>query len=123
MMFVSAGHRVYQPAMAVFARLLLLLSMLLMPLHMATAAASAPRADEHTMMAGMPMEHCPDQSSKHQQHDGLAPCSMACASSLPAQELFRDAPQLADHQLVMPIEERSLRGILQEIATPPPKSA
>ena len=107
--------------MAIVGRLLVLLAVLLMPLGMAPAVASASPADHHPMMAGMAQEHCPDQSNKHERNDGLAMCSMACASALPAQEVARDEMPLRHHQLVAPMTTQTLHGILLEIATPPPK--
>src|SRR4051812_29913850 len=97
--------------MSVIGRLLVLLAVLLMPLGMGSAAASAHPVDHHAMMAGSAMEHCPDQSSKHEHNDGLAMCSMACASALPAQELVRDNMSLRCHQLVLPVAARTLHGI------------
>jgi hypothetical protein len=108
--------------MGIVGRLLVLLAVLLMPLGMAPAAASASPVD-HRAMAGMAMEHCPDQSNKHEHNDGLTMCSMACASALPAQELTRDEMPLRHHQLVGPTMTQTLHGILLEIATPPPKLA
>ena len=109
--------------MGIFGRLLVLLAVLLMPVGMQSAAASAPHTDHHAMMAGTPMGHCPGQSSGHQHNDGLATCSMVCASTLPAQEFARDDTLLRDHQLVSPVPAEALHGILLEIATPPPKLA
>jgi hypothetical protein len=106
--------------MALIGRLLALLSVLLMPLGMEAAAASAP-AIGHYAMVGTAMEHCPDQSSKHEHNDGLAMCSMACASALPAQDLVRDDTILRSHQLVLPITEQTLHGLHPDTATPPPK--
>jgi hypothetical protein len=105
--------------MGIVGRLLVLLAVLLMPLGMEPASA----ANHHATMAGVAMEHCPDQSSKHQHNDGLATCSMACASALPAQELARDDTLLRDHQLVAPLPVHTLHGVQPEIATPPPKRA
>lgn len=109
--------------MGTLGRLLVLLAVLLMPVAMQSAAASASHTDHHAMMAGTAMGHCPEQSSGHQHNDGLATCSMVCASILPAQELARDDTRLRDHQLVAPVPTRTLHGILPEIATPPPKLA
>lgn len=109
--------------MTLVGRLLLLLAVLLMPLGMTPAAASASPVDHHQMMAGMAMGHCPDQSNKHGQDGGLAMCSMACASALPAQEVARDDTPLRQPQLLIPMMTQGLRGILLEIATPPPKIA
>lgn len=109
--------------MSMVGRLLVLLAVLFMPLGMGPAAASAPAMGHHAMTAGMPMEHCPDKSNEHQHSDGLAICSMACASALPAQELVRDESSLRRHQLVLPMPAQMLHGIHPEIATPPPKPA
>lgn len=105
--------------MGIVGRLLVLFAVLLMPLGMEPASA----ADHHMTMAGTAMKHCPDQPSKHQHNDGLAMCSMACASALPAQELVRDETSVRRHQLVIPMAGRALHGIQLEIATPPPKLA
>jgi hypothetical protein len=76
----------------------------------------------HQWMTAMPaMQHCPDQSSKHDKNAGPALCSMACASALPAQDLVRDEVPLRAPQLVIPMPAEMLRGIMMEIATPPPK--
>lgn len=107
--------------MSIVGRLLLLLSVLLMPLGMGSATASVPAADHHRMMAGAGMEHCPDQPGKPANNDGLATCSMACASALPAQDLDRDDVPVSAHQPVAPGAEQTLNGVQPEIATPPPK--
>lgn len=109
--------------MGLIGRLLVLLAMLLMPLGMAPAAASASPVNHHAMMAGMATDHCPDQSNKREHNDGLAMCSMACASALPAQDVVRDETPMRHHQLVIPMMAQRLHGILLEIATPPPKVA
>lgn len=108
--------------MGIVGRLLILLAVLLMPLGMEPAAA-APAFGHHRMMAGTAMEHCPDQSSKHQHAKGLAMCSMVCASTLPAQDSVRDETVLRAPQLVMPMTETVLHGRRPDIATPPPKLA
>lgn len=109
--------------MAMIGRLLVLLAVLLMPLGMEPAAVSSPAMDHNMMMPGGSMEHCPDQSSRHEHNDGLATCSMACASALPVQELVRDETLLRRHQLVMPMPGDMLHGIQPDIATPPPRIA
>lgn len=109
--------------MGTLGRLLVLFAVLLMPVAMQSAAASAPHSDHHAMMAGTPMGHCSERSNGRQHNDGLATCSMVCASTLPAQELARDDTRLRDHQLVAPVPTQTLHGILLEIATPPPKLA
>jgi len=109
--------------MSVVGRLLVLLAVLLMPLGMEPAAASEPSINHHATIAGTATKHCPGQSTNHGHIDGLAMCSMACASALPAQELVRDEAPLQGHQLVMPVKADTLRGIHPDIATPPPKRA
>lgn len=104
-------------------KLIMLIAVLLMPLGMQPAAASSTMAHGHGMAASMPMKLCPDQSNKHEHNNGLAMCSMACASALPAQELNRAERSLRHHQLVSPTMTQTLHGILLEIATPPPKLA
>ena len=103
--------------MGIVGRLLVLLAVLLMPLGMEPASA----ANHHATMAGMAMEHCPDPLNKHQQNDGLAMCSMACASALPAQELVRGETPVGRPQLAMPMASHVLHGLHPETATPPPK--
>jgi hypothetical protein len=105
------------------AKLLLLLSILLMPLGMGTAAASTAATDQHRMTAIQAVGHCPDQSSKHDHGGGVATCSMACASALPAQDRGRDNPPMQHPKLVVPMIGRTLTSVQQEIATPPPKIA
>ena len=105
--------------MSVIGKLLVLFAVLLMPLGMHPAFA----AGHHTMVAGTAMEHCPDQSSKHQHNDGLAMCSMACASALPAQELVRNQTLIRRPQLVIALAGHVLHGLQPETATPPPKLA
>lgn len=109
--------------MGLVGRLLVLLAVLLMPVGMQSAGASAHPTDHHAMMAGRAMGHCPEQSSGHQHQDGLATCSMVCASTLPAQDWASDDTLLRDHQLIAPVPARILHGIRLEIATPPPKLA
>jgi len=109
--------------MGMLGRLLVVLAVLLMPVGMRSAAASPLPSDHHAMMTGTPMGHCPQQPVGHQHQDGLATCSMVCASTLPAQDWARDDTTLRDHQLVAPVPARTLHGILPEIATPPPKLA
>ena len=104
-------------------KLLLLLSVMFMPFGMSSAGASAASMDHHAMMGAAAMEHCPDQPSKPDRMDGMAMCAMACASALPAQEPAREQAPKKDHQLVVPMAERTMSGIQPEIATPPPKRA
>ena len=101
-------------------KLVVLIAVLLMPLGMQPAVASATVAHGHGMAASMPMGHCPDQS-KHEQNQGFATCSMACASALPAQQLVRDETPALDDQLVSPMAAQTLHGMHPEVPAPPPK--
>lgn len=102
-------------------KLLLLLSVLLMPLTMAPAAAAAPEhGAAHSAMA---VEHCPDEGSRKDSSPGIAACTMACAAALPAlgaavseiQPLVSVPPSLD--------EPRRLVGLDPESADPPPRIA
>ncbi len=108
--------------MDVIGRLLVLVAVLLMPFGMAPAASASP-VNHHAMLTGMPAEHCPGPANTHERNHGLATCSMACASALPAQEIARDELPLRNQQLATPMITQTLRGVLPEIATPPPRLA
>lgn len=111
------------PVQTLAAKLLLLLAVLLMPLGMASAAATVPAPDHQSAMAGMVMQHCPEQTNKRHGSDTLAPCSMACASALPAQDAAHgEAPRTA-RQVAYQVARLALRGIETETSTPPPKTA
>ncbi len=98
-------------------KLLLLAAVLLMPLGMAPAAASAsPQA-----MASMPMGHCPDQDSSHSSKAGIAECTMACAGALPAVVTAREEPLLGPAEPVVATGAEPLNSLHPETATPPPK--
>jgi len=105
--------------MGIVGRLLVLFAVLLMPLGMEPASA----ANHHATITGMAMEHCPDPLSNHQHDGGLAMCSMACASALPAQLVVRDETPIRHPQLVLPMASRVLHGLHPDTATPPPKLA
>ena len=107
--------------MGIVGRLLMLFAVLLMPLGMEPPAAAA--ANHHATATSMAMEHCPNQSNKHQHNDGLAMCAMACASALPAQELVRGEAPIRRPQIVTPAVRHVLHGLHPETATPPPKLA
>jgi hypothetical protein len=96
----------------------LLLAVLLMPLGMAPAAASAP---DHPIMANMSMGHCPDQNSHHDAKGTIAECTMACASALPAVDRAASGPLLIVCEPVIPVGTQRLHGLHPETATPPPK--
>ena len=101
---------------AVIARLLLLLSVLLMPLGMAAAPAAAKAAGA----ASMPMQHCPEQNDGHNKGT-FTECTMACSAALPAMEIAQGEP------VVIALIARtyglaeSLHGLHPDTATPPPK--
>ena len=99
------------------ARLLLILSVVLMPLGMAPTEASV---SIHSGMAGM-SSHCPDQHPGHGAKGALADCAMACASALPAGEEIRDSLPFFDAQLPDVATIDPLHGIHPEMATPPPR--
>lgn len=99
-------------------RLLLLVSLLLMPLGMIPAHAAA--SHDH-MSAEMPMGHCPDQDSDQSDKRGFAECTMACAAGLPAAEGRAEAPVIIDSDRAMPAAVHRLHGLHPETATPPPK--
>ena len=101
-------------------KLVVLIAVLLMPLGMQPAAASATMVHGDGVSASMPMEHCPGQP-KHEQSHGFATCSMACASALPAQRLVRDDAPTVDRQLVMPMAVQTLQGVHPKGPAPPPK--
>lgn len=100
-------------------KLLVLLSVLLMPLAMSSAPAATPsHADLHGVMA---MEHCPDEGSTPELSPGIAACSMACAAALPAfatavgEQMLPGAPPRGVD------EPRALAGVNPESADPPPR--
>ena len=102
-------------------KLLLLLSVLLMPLAMAPAAAAAPEhGADHAAMA---MEHCPDEGSKPDAAPGIPLCNMACAAALPALGGTIAALALPQSLLSDVDEPRALAGLDPESADPPPRPA
>lgn len=100
-----------------FAQLLLFIAVLVAPLGMTAAPAANAH---HATGAGTALEHCPDQGQTDA--GGIVDCTMACAAALPALQGARDAQPPAAHRAGPVIASRRLAGILQEIATPPPKS-
>jgi hypothetical protein len=105
--------------MRALVKLLALLAVLLLPLGMAPAAATA----THHQMTSMPMQHCPEQGSGHQPKIAFAICTMACSAALPA--LDRCAAQLLPiaRERVRPALAQQLSDLHPDIATPPPKHA
>jgi hypothetical protein len=99
-------------------QLLVLIALLLMPLGMQPAAASA---SSHATMS-MPMDHCPEQApAGHGGKAGLVECTMACSAALPAADLPRSQPRLIVCLPIRPEAAQRLDGLDPETATPPPK--
>jgi len=101
-------------------RLLLLVSVLLMPFGMAAAPAAA---SQHQHMGAMAMQHCPDRDSKSASKGALADCAMACSAALPAAD---PAPIEARPFSRAPLDSEvtaALSDIDLDIATPPPRFA
>lgn len=106
--------------MRLLSRLILLLAVVLMPFGMAPALASP---SHHMMTVGMPMEHCPDQGSKHDQERGMTECMMGCAAALPASAARVEdrLPVTVAH--IPPAPSHRLSDLHPDPATPPPKLA
>ncbi len=102
-------------------KLLLLLSVLLMPLAMTPAAGAAP--DHAAMGSAMGMEHCPDESSKPDVAPGIATCSMACAAALPAFAVTLGQKVPSRGVPAGTLEPGKLHGLDPESADPPPRTA
>jgi len=104
----------------ILARIVLLLSVLLMPL------GTAPAATSHAMPSArpIPMGHCDEQQQPRQDmKGGLAECTMACSAALPATDMARDAPVLIACAIVRPVAVQVLHGLTPETADPPPRPA
>jgi len=99
------------------AKLLVLLTVLLMPLGMTVAPAIAHSAPTATM----PMEHCPESAPGQDIKDGFALCTMACSAALPALDFGEDQPLRIVCMPDAPGTAERLRGLHPETATPPPK--
>jgi len=98
--------------------LLALLAVIVMPFGMAPAQASSA---QHHAMAGMPMEHCPDQQSPGALHAGFSECTMACSSALPPLDATPAmTPMMVSAEPLQTAAER-LHGLHPETATPPPR--
>jgi hypothetical protein len=100
-------------------KLLALFAVLLLPLGMAPAAASATHHD----MAPMPMPHCPEQGSNHHSKAAFAECTMACSAALPALDRSEAQPLPISRERVRPALAQHLTDLHPDIATPPPKHA
>ena len=105
----------------ILTRLVLLIAMVFLPLGMSSMPAAT--ATHHGPMAGMPMQHCPEQTPSHQPKGGMPECTMACASALPAMDRVSDqAPSMA-RVAFLPLLARPLHGLHPDTATPPPKAS
>lgn len=103
--------------MRLFARLMVLLAVLLMPLGMA-APASAHAGTDMAMMA-----HCADKAPAQQQPTApLAACTMACAAALPAMQARADEPPPIAAPVIAADPAPRLDGLHPDTATPPPKA-
>jgi len=108
------------PVRMMLARIVLLLSVLLMPLGMAPATTAYAAPSAHAM----PMGHCDEQQrSRHDMKGGLAECTMACSAALPAADMARDEPVLINCKPVRPVALQVLHGLTPETADPPPRRA
>ena len=100
-------------------RWLLLLALLLSPLAMQPAAATAPHG--HAGMASAMPGHCePTPSSKAHL---AGECAMACASALPATDLPSLTSPSMEPTPVQQAHVALLRGRVTQVATPPPRTA
>jgi hypothetical protein len=102
-------------------KLLLLLSVLVMPLAMAPAASAAP--DHRAGHSAAAMEHCPDEGTTPDSDRGIAACNMACAAALPAVGVTIARGALPRGLPGDVGEPRRLAGLEPESADPPPRSA
>jgi hypothetical protein len=98
--------------------MLILIAVLLMPLGMAAPAI----AGQHHG-ASMPVQHCPDQGTKHPSKAAFAECTMACASALPAVERVQERPMIHAAALISDAPVHALHGLHPETETPPPRTA
>lgn len=100
-------------------RLLALLAVLVMPFGMTPAAA----ANSPGHSASMPMQHCPEQGTKHESKAAFAECTMACSAALPAIKAALDEPLSIDRAPDLASVAQVLHGLHPETATPPPKAS
>jgi len=100
-------------------KMLVLLAMLMMPFGMSPAAAES----HHAPAAGMMMQHCPEQGTKHESKGGFAECTMACSAALPAADICADGSPLIVIASILPGALHALHGLHPDTATPPPKAS
>jgi hypothetical protein len=101
---------------SILLRLVTLVAVMLMPLGMAAAPAAA-----HHSTASAAMPHCPDRPASDHGKGGMAECTMMCSSALPAIDQAPAGPAIIARTPLAPSLVMLLRGILPDIATPPPK--
>ena len=106
--------------MALAWKLLILIAVVLMPLAMRAAPASA---SVHHQGASMPMQRCPEQGSRHESKGSFAECTMACASALPAADREQEQRIAFTASIMTEVPTKALHGLQPETATPPPKGA
>ena len=99
--------------------LIALLAMLLMPLGMPSAAAAS--SEHHS--ASMPMQHCPEQGTRHDSKAASAECTMACSAALPAIAVAMNEPPSIDRAPDHAAIAQVFHGLHPETATPPPKAS
>ena len=80
-------------------KLLVLISVLLMPLGMSAPAAARVH---HSASAGMAMQHCPEQSPAEKGKLGATECMMACSAALPAYDLNLAASEASPNMPAQP---------------------
>jgi hypothetical protein len=69
----------------------------------------------------MPMQHCPEQSSKQTTKTAFNECTMACSAALPAADAVpAEGPLITCVPVDCPLVQR-LSGLQPDTATPPPK--
>lgn len=105
--------------MARMISLIALLAVLLLPFAMVPAAAAG--SPHHS--ASMPMQHCPEQAPAHGMKGGVAECTMACSSALPAFDAASEETVQADRGCNPVMVAHVLHGLHPDPATPPPKAS
>lgn len=104
--------------MAVFWKLLALIAVVLMPLGMSAAPASAM---QHSMTARSPAQHCPGQAPKHDGKGAFGECTMGCSAALPAANLQTEKLILIAPATALPGTQRAMQGLHPDTETPPPR--
>lgn len=103
--------------MQLLTRLVILLSVLLMPFGMSAGLATTGSAQA----AEMPMNHCGDQAPRHGTKGDGAECTLACTATLPAADSAKSAAPVVICEPILPAVAQRLHGLHPEAATPPPR--